>query len=225
MLAEARSGAPDPRVLLAETQLAGQGRRGRTWSAPARSSIMMSLLLRPRRPTEQWSMLSPLVAVALCDTLRSVAAVNATVKWPNDVLVDGAKIAGILAAVADGSVVVGMGVNVSHNQDDLPISSATSVALANGSQTDRETLIVDFLRRFEERYTEWEHSGASSIVAAWRERSATLGQTVRVELPGGEFLDGQATDINDLGGLLIKDGKGTVHTVTAAETVHLRPST
>ncbi|MFC4333733.1 biotin--[acetyl-CoA-carboxylase] ligase [Salininema proteolyticum] len=221
LLREAASGAPAPRVLLTELQLAGRGRRGRTWTAPARSSLMMSLLVRPKAAPEHWSLLTPLTALALAETLEGVG-LSPAVKWPNDVLLDGRKTAGILAAADGGAAVIGMGVNVSTTREELPLPEATSLAVAGADPLDRNALASEFLTRFASLYTAWE-SDPASVLGPVRQRSATLGREVRVELPGGEALVGTAVDLTGDGGLVVAS-EGERRTVTAAETVHLRPA-
>ena len=134
LLAAARSGAAEGLVLVAEAQTAGRGRQGRTWLAAPGTALTFSVLLRPRGvPGSQLGWLPLLAGVAVVAALRQSAGVQAELKWPNDVLTGGAKLAGILAESWGDSVVVGIGINVSQREDELPVPTATSLLLARGA--------------------------------------------------------------------------------------------
>ena len=134
-------GAPSGFVLATDHQTAGRGRLGRTWTAPRGSSIAMSVLLRPAREPATWTWLPLLAGLAVADSLRAMADVPAVLKWPNDVLVDGAKICGILAERVDApsgaACVLGLGINVHLAADELPVPTATSLAVLRPGQTLR----------------------------------------------------------------------------------------
>lgn len=222
----ARAGDPDAdrAVLLAETQEQGRGRHARTWISPPRAQIAMSLLVRLRGiEPSALGWLPLLTGVAVVDALRATAGVDANLKWPNDVLIDGRKVAGILAEVASGgeapAIVVGVGLNVGLTEAELPVPHATSLALAGAKVTDRTELVRSLLAEFARRFTAWRDAGwaTTDLIGGYRDRCATLGALVRAELPGGQTIEGIATDIDTAGRLLIGD-----HAVSAADVTHLR---
>jgi BirA family transcriptional regulator, biotin operon repressor / biotin---[acetyl-CoA-carboxylase] ligase len=222
LAARARRGDAAGAVLLAEEQTAGRGRLDRRWEAPPRSSLLLSVLLRPTTPPGTWTMLPFLAGVAVAEAVRSVSTLDATLKWPNDVLVGGRKLGGILVERIDTAVVVGIGVNVSLREPELPVPTATSVALAGGV-ADRELLAREVLRAFARRLAAWRDAdGApSAILPAYREICATIGWTVTVQLPGGDDVNGMVTEVDDLGRLVVSTPDGTT-AVSAGDVVHVR---
>jgi BirA family biotin operon repressor/biotin-[acetyl-CoA-carboxylase] ligase len=238
---------PDLSVLATDFQSAGRGRLDRVWQAPPCSSLAVSVLFRPAAPDGSalpptaYAWLSLLCAVALADTLREDAGVDAAVKWPNDVLAGGKKISGILARLVPlgpaPGVVVGTGVNISLTADELPAPTATSLLL-EGSPRGTTEVLAGFLRRVGRYYTAFVAAGGDpeaplvgvplpgvsqpglrALVAA---RMATLGARVRAELPGGAFLDGTAAELASDGALVVQDATGTLHRILAGDVVHLR---
>nr|WP_277605823.1 biotin--[acetyl-CoA-carboxylase] ligase [Glycomyces sp. L485] len=224
----ARHGGGQGRVLIAEQQTHGKGRLGRQWVCPPGAGLMISMLLRPERPREDWGTLSLAAAVALEEALRAVAGVNTRLKWPNDVLINGRKVCGILAAVEGGAVVLGVGLNVSLTEEELPVPEATSLLLAGAATLDREAIAVDFLAHFAAVYRTWEAEGPAHVIARWREYSATLGRGVAVTFPDGRKVSGTAADISGDGRLVVRhrgeEGREEVLTVAAGDVVHLRRS-
>ncbi|WP_406236642.1 biotin--[acetyl-CoA-carboxylase] ligase [Nocardia sp. NBC_01009] len=222
----ARAGEPDAdrSVLLAETQEHGRGRHARSWVSPPRAQLSMSLLVRlPGVAPAALGWLPLLTGVVVVDAVRSTSGVAATLKWPNDVLIDGRKVAGILAEVAAGdgapTVVIGIGLNVSLTEAELPVPHATSLTLAGAADTDRTLLARSLLTEFARRFTAWQDANwaTTDLIAAYRERCSTLGARVRAELPGGQTLTGTATDVDATGRLLIGD-----QAVSAGDVTHLR---
>jgi BirA family biotin operon repressor/biotin-[acetyl-CoA-carboxylase] ligase len=205
LLAEAEAGAAGGRVLVAEAQTAGRGRLERQWVSPPRGSLTFSVLLRPADlPPARRAWIPLLAGIAVASALRRSAAVDALLKWPNDVLVGGAKLAGVLAETRRDAVVVGVGINVSLRRQDLPVPGATSLLLEN-------------------RYMAW--AGAdpdvSGLRAEYLQRCATVGRQVRVELPGGRALTGIAADIDAGGRLVVRTSSGLT-SVSAGDVVHVR---
>lgn len=222
----AAAGSPQGLVVVAEHQSAGRGRVGRAWSAPPRSGLALSVLLRPPVAARaQWGWLPLLAGVAVATAVRRVADVEAALKWPNDVLVKGRKLAGILAEAGGDAVVIGMGVNVSLREDELPVPTATSLVLAGATTTDRDTLLRAVLRELGGRYRDWCAADCdavrSGLLAAYRELCATLGRDVVAHLPGGTQLTGTASDVDTAGRLLLDTGDGPA-TLAAGDVVHLR---
>jgi BirA family biotin operon repressor/biotin-[acetyl-CoA-carboxylase] ligase len=220
--ARARAGEPAGYVLIAEEQTAGRGRLDRSWQAPARSSLLVSVLLRPMSSPSTWTLLPFVAGVAVAEAVRGVGRLSAELKWPNDVLVDGRKLGGILVERVDSAVVVGIGVNVSLRSTELPVPTATSVALAGGV-ADREVLAKEMLRALARRYDLWQAAGgaSSSILPAYREICATIGWNVTVQLPGGESVDGLVSAVDDAGRLVVMSDDGAT-SVSAGDVVHVR---
>ena len=234
---------PDLSVLTAEMQTAGKGRLGRTWIAPPQSSLFVSTLLRPVNaagrplPTSSYGWLSLLAALALAESVAGRTGVEARLKWPNDVMVDGRKLAGVLAQlVVDSSgappaVVVGVGMNVSLTDEDLPVPTATSLLMEYASTTDRNILLEDYLRGLAAKYREFRAvdgdasqlwTDGTSLREKISARMVTLGQQVRAELPGGEALTGRAVALDAHGSLVMVDEAGERHEIVAGDVVHLR---
>jgi BirA family biotin operon repressor/biotin-[acetyl-CoA-carboxylase] ligase len=235
----ARAGAPEGLVLVAEHQRAGRGRAGRQWSSPPRAGLAVSVLLRPGEPGHggpavppaRWSWLSPLAGVALVESVTGVTGLAPTLKWPNDLLVDERKCAGVLAEVVGEAVVLGVGLNVTLGADELPAPSpaglpATSLALAGARTADRAALLVALLRRLAERYLSWRATGGDpdgcGLRAAYLRSCATVGRRVRVLLPGGGELVGEAETVDLEGRLVLRTADGT-RTLAAGDIIHLRP--
>jgi BirA family biotin operon repressor/biotin-[acetyl-CoA-carboxylase] ligase len=208
--ARARAGAPEGMVVVADSQSAGRGRRGRPWEAPAGSSLLVSVLLRPAAP-HLALVAAGLAALAAC---RTTTGVDASLKWPNDLVVEGhGKLAGILAEGApDGGVVVGLGINVDWATTPPP-AGATSLALVGGVEVDREGLLVAYLVALEDRCRQ----APDALMADYRAACSTIGRPVRVALPDGTALEGSATGVDDDGRLVI-DGRH----VAAGDVVHVR---
>ncbi len=243
LLSAARAGAAEGLVLAAEEQTAGRGRMGRPWVSPPLAALTFSVLLRPASvPAARRGWLPLLAGVAVASALRSAAAVDARLKWPNDVLLDGAKVAGILAEQSGDAVVLGAGINVSAGRDDMPAAGATSLAMAGAACTDRENLLGRVLAELERWYLAWlgaERPGpgdagrgpagsgppgdadACGLRPEYRRLSGTLGGPVRVSLPGGQVLTGTAQDVDEAGRLVISAASGLV-AVSAGDVVHLR---
>ncbi|MDT0446998.1 biotin--[acetyl-CoA-carboxylase] ligase [Streptomyces johnsoniae] len=220
-------------VLVAEEQHSGRGRLDRTWSAPPRSGLFFSVLLRtgPEVPDERLSWLPLLAGVATATALARAAGVDTALKWPNDVLVtvDGEerKLGGILAERAEGgTVVLGIGLNVSLGAAELPVPGAGSLLLAGAVSTDRDPLLRAVLRSLADWYTRWTAAGgdpaAAGLLDAYAAGCATLGRRVRAELPGGGEARGTAAAVDGEGRLVIEGDDGARREVAAADIIHLR---
>lgn len=203
----ARAGEPHGLVVVAEEQTAGRGRLDRTWSSPPRAGLTLSVLVRPDGPLGWVPLLGGL---GVARALREQAQVDAVVKWPNDVLVGDKKVCGLLAEAVDGAVVLGIGLNVTTRAEELPVPTATSLALAGAATTDRETLLKAVLRSLAGALGDRDVQGYKAVCA-------TIGQRVRLELPGGDAVEGTADDV-DVDGRLVVDGAA----YAAGDVVHLR---
>jgi BirA family biotin operon repressor/biotin-[acetyl-CoA-carboxylase] ligase len=199
----AADGQPEGVVAVADEQTAGRGRLGRSWIAPPRAALLVSVLLRPALPPDRMHLVTLGAALALVDVVPE----HARIKWPNDVVVDDRKLAGILAeADGQGAVVVGMGCNV---RGDWFPPELQEIATATGMP--RDELLDSWLSAFDTRL-----DLIDQIIDDARKLSATIGRHVRVELPGRTF-EGTATALTPEGYLVVDD-----HVVTAADVVHLR---
>ncbi|MEV0218012.1 biotin--[acetyl-CoA-carboxylase] ligase [Streptomyces sp. NPDC050704] len=227
---EAEEGA----VLVAEEQDAGRGRLDRQWTAPARSGLFFSVLLKPVGvPVERWGWLPLLAGVATATALSRAAGVDTALKWPNDLLLtiggEERKAGGILAerAGSDG-VVVGIGINVTLREDELPVPGAGSLALAGAVTTDRDPVLRAVLRSLEDWYLKWRDAGgdpaASGLQEAYAAGCATLGRVVRAELPGDTSITGEAVAVDGDGRLVLATAEGVQQPVGAGDIVHLRPT-
>lgn len=230
----ANEGADEGAVLVAEEQTAGRGRLDRQWTAPPRSGLFFSVLLRPTQvPVHLWGWLPLLTGVAVATGLSRAAGVDTALKWPNDLLVtvggEERKAGGILAERAgEDGVVVGVGINVTLRADELPVPQAGSLALAGAVTTDRDPLLRAVLRSLESWYDRWRTVGgdpaASGLQETYAAGCATLGRRVRAELPGDRALVGEAVAVDGDGRLVIATEEGVQEPVGAGDIVHLRPA-
>ncbi|MER5290888.1 biotin--[acetyl-CoA-carboxylase] ligase [Streptomyces pharetrae] len=225
---------PEGVILVAEEQTSGRGRLDRQWTAPPRSGLFFSVLLRPAEvPVARWGWLPLLTGVAVATGLARTAGVDTALKWPNDLLVtvggEERKAGGILAerAGADG-VVVGVGINVTLRADELPVPQAGSLALAGAVGTDRDPLLRGMLRALEDWYGRWRSAGgdpaACGLQDTYAAGCATLGRVVRAELPGDRSVTGEAVAVDGDGRLVIATEEGVQEPVGAGDIVHLRPA-
>ncbi|QUQ70890.1 biotin--[acetyl-CoA-carboxylase] ligase [Kutzneria sp. CA-103260] len=224
----ARAGAADRTVLFAEEQTAGQGRRARTWVSPPHTGLYVSVLLRPDVPPQRIPWITLLAGVALARTVTGLG-VDAALKWPNDLLANGSKCAGVLAEADDG-VVLGMGLNVAALPGDVPPGAgglpATSLEQQDASTTDRTEIAIQLLTNLAELDDAWrqEHGDpiASGLHAEYRKHCSTLGLRVRIELPGDRELVGTAVEVDVDGQLVVRTDDGARRSVHAGDVVHLR---
>lgn len=225
-----RAGAPDGLVVVADHQTVGRGRRDRSWETPAGVAVTFSLVLRPDLQPREWPWLPLLVGHAVARSLVGMGY-DARVKWPNDVLIDGRKLCGILlerVETPDGpAAILGCGLNVLTTADELPVHTATSLLLERpDAPPDRHDVLQRVVTAIRERYDAWraggEH-GTARLAASYASSCATVGQQVRVELPGGEMLTGEAVDV-DRDGLLVVATPDGERRVGAGDVVHVRPA-
>ena len=231
LLARALRGEPEGAVLAAEEQRAGRGRMGRTWTSPPRAALTFSVLLKPAVPPARRGWLPLLTGVTVAAAVTEVTGVETGLKWPNDLLAGEAKLAGILAEAVGDAVVVGIGLNVSTEPAEFPSPRpgalpATSLRAVGAAALDREELLLAILAGFERWYRAWQQargdpdrSGLRDEYVRW---SATIGRTVRAELPGGQALSGSAVGVDSDGRLLVRVSSGSEVAVAAGDVVHLR---
>ena len=215
-------------VILTEEQTAGRGRRGRTWSAPPGSSILMSVLLFPARgthPRAAW--LTALAAVATAEVVAAWSGPGAaiTIKWPNDVRVGGRKIAGILVERATRAAVIGVGLNANIDPETFPPelrASATSLSIVTGGRIDRSELARALIQRLDAWYQLGLTHGPESLNGSWRDRSEHLGQTVAVTTPDGPAL-GRLDDLHLRHGLSLTLPDGRRRQIPIPEVLAVTP--
>lgn len=230
-VAMAESAAAVPRtttVLITEEQVQGRGRAGRGWVCPAGAGLMFSVLLRePAIPADRRGWVGIALGLGIVRAISAVTGLTATLKWPNDVLIDGAKCAGILGEVSGDAVIIGSGINVTVDRADLPRADATSLWLSGARAMDRERLLVailDYLGRTLDRWVAARGDvDASGLRGEYRRFCSTLQSRVRVELPSGRSVIGWAEDIDASGSLIVRDEHGRMAGYSAADVVHLRP--
>jgi BirA family biotin operon repressor/biotin-[acetyl-CoA-carboxylase] ligase len=207
----AAGGAPQGTVVTADEQVAGRGRQGRSWTAPAGKALLYSAIVRP---LQQRHLVLPLAApLAVAEAAEAVAAVSCAIKWPNDVWIEGRKCAGVLieARPQDGWAVIGVGLNVSIEPDEFPEElRGTATSLGNGATVD------DALQALNDSLARWVRAEPQAVLAAFRERDALYGR--RIAWEGGE---GTAEGIDERGNLIVDIPSGERLTLGAGE-VHLR---
>lgn len=236
----ARAGAPDGLVVVVDHQKSGRGRLGRSWESPAGTSVTFSLLVRPTVPDARWSWIPLLTGHTVAKALTALGY-EAKVKWPNDILLpvssgaDGPsedrKVAGILVERVDTpdgpAAVVGVGINVGLQRDELPVPTATSLALVDGVPTpDRSDVLLAAVTAIREGLDVWQAGGDPAharLRESYLSNCATVGRPVRAELPGGGVLEGEACDVDPDGRLVVQTADGPT-AVGAGDVVHVRPS-
>lgn len=232
LVARARSGEPGGLVLVADEQTGGRGRQGRSWQSPAGAGLTASVLLRPDVPPEWLGWVPLLGGVAVAEALRRASQVDTALKWPNDVLIGGLKVAGLLAELVPAGavggppgVVLGIGVNLTQADGELPVPTATSLALAGAAVTDRDAVLAAVLDALAGWYQAWVAAGGHAIrcgvAAVYRDACVTVGQEVRVQLPHGGEVTGRCEGVHDDGRLLVRNGVDQV-ALSAGDVVHVR---
>jgi BirA family biotin operon repressor/biotin-[acetyl-CoA-carboxylase] ligase len=195
-------------VVATEYQSAGRGRLDRKFEAPLSSALMFSFYIEPTREKTDWSFLTLLTGLSAVFTLTTLDPESSpTLKWPNDIQLGDGKVDG---------VIIGLGLNVGMTQDELPVAHATSLSLHEFSTLDRNLILSTFLTTFEDLLHRWQNG--EDLRHLYCERSATIGQDVRIEHPDGSHKNGKAAGITPTGELILEDGSR----VTVGDIVHLR---
>ena len=227
VMEQAREGAAEGIVAVADHQTAGRGRRDRRWTAPPGSSLLFSVLLRPDLPPESLHLTTAAVALATAAACADVAGLEATIKWPNDLLIGERKLAGVLAESLVGeagtgpAVVVGAGLNVNW-PPVLPAEIAhlaTALNRESGAEVDRPALLVAVLENLDDYIDDW-----SAVAHDYRARCATVGRQVRVDLGEKGNIEGMAVGLTDDGLLEVQQRGGRTHSIAIGDVVHLRQS-
>ncbi|WP_036582496.1 biotin--[acetyl-CoA-carboxylase] ligase [Paenibacillus darwinianus] len=221
----AEEGAPEGTLVVAEQQLQGRGRMGRPWISPKGKGVWMSFILRPSIPLPFTPQLTLLAAVALCRSLRRLTGLDIGIKWPNDLLIDGKKISGILLESSAEEerlkyVVAGIGISLNLDASDYPpdmLAKAVSLKLAAGRPFDRSETIAEFLNEFEELYLLYGEEGFGPIRTLWEALSVSLDKPCVLTTPQGSVIEGSPVGLADTGELLVKREDGKVVHVFSAE--------
>lgn len=224
LAARARGGASEGMVRISDEQTSGRGRLARTWVSPAGASLSMSVLLWPDHGGEAWGWLSLLAGMAITDALEELAPPEATVelKWPNDVLIDGKKVCGILSERIehpDGArAVVGMGINIALTQEELPVPNATSLLLA-GFEVRSVDVAAGVLRHFERLYRKWRRD--ADLRVPYQRRCASIGTELRIVVSETETVTGRGVGVDQFGRLLVETAGG-VRAFAVGDVIHAR---
>lgn len=223
----ASQGLPGGIVILAEAQEKGKGRLGREWFSPEGMNLYFSLLLRPYQPARDFPLYSLATSVALIEAIQRTTGLAVQIKWPNDVVLEDKKLAGILLESEvrgdqSPSLVVGVGVNVNIGLTDFPPElqkSATSLRIALGRPVDRADLLIELFNQLVEQYRLVDDKAL--LIQAVRQHCQTLGRRVRVQTARQEF-EGWAEDLQEDGALLIRMGDGNQRRILVGDVTHLR---
>ena len=209
--------ALDGQVIATEFQSDGRGRLDRTFEAPAQSALLFSFYIKPRNQRSEWGFIPLIAGLSLVRAITTIdTAMNVSLKWPNDLIINEKKCAGIIAQTTNEGIVIGIGLNVSMTPNELPVSTATSLAIEGSTITDRNLLLSHLLNTFAELFEAWEEG--SELLDEYASASSTIGKKVRIELPGGENLEATVARISHTGELVLDDGRH----VSAGDVIHLR---
>ncbi len=222
-------GAPEGTVVIADSQTKGRGRMHRIWHSPAGSNIYTSIILRPHLPPEEAPLISMVAGVAVAETLTQYCPGKIELKWPNDVLVKGKKICGILAQMKTAAedvdfVVVGIGINVNIRGNQFPaevLEIATSLSLETGQEISRQDLIIKLFENFAKWYRKLLQNGFAAIKEKWLNLAPMIGQNVQV-IHFYETIQGQAIGIDDAGSLIIVSVQGEKMVINAGDATILK---
>ena len=203
-------------VIAAEFQSSGRGRLDRKFDAPAGSALLFSFYITPKRSRSDWGFLSHLAALCMSEIISNDLDIAVSLKWPNDILIADKKVCGLIAqATADG-VIIGIGLNVGMSLAEIPVATATSLAIAESDQLDRNQILIQFLERFSLRFLDWDTG--RDFMDEYSKVSATLGCDVQIEVTGRENRIGFAQSITASGALILADG----FEVNVGDVLHLR---
>ncbi|WP_090831402.1 MULTISPECIES: biotin--[acetyl-CoA-carboxylase] ligase [unclassified Bacillus (in: firmicutes)] len=216
--------AEEGTVIIAEEQITGRGRMGREWHSPKFTGIWMSLILRPKISPAKAPQLTLLTAIAVVQAIQTVTGLEPQIKWPNDILLNGKKITGILTemqAEADriNSIIIGIGMNVNQNKEDFPkeLQSIASSLLIEGEEyVSRASLVREFFIQFEKLYLLYLDKGFSPIKYLWESYAISIGKTVRARTLNA-VIEGKALGITDDGVLRLEDSSGEIHFIYSAD--------
>lgn len=219
-----QNGTPEGIVIFAESQTKGRGRLGRTWVSPARKGLWFSVLLRPQVSFQSATRLTVVAATALARAIQGQTGIVPTIKWPNDILIRGRKVSGILTEI-DGEVemvryaVVGIGINVNILEEEFPEElrhRVTSLQIEAGQPVNRSDLAVAILTELDRDYARVQSGRFEEVADEWRQRCGTLGQQVTVR-SGSRTVQGRAESIDSDGALLIRTQHGRLERIVGGD--------
>jgi len=218
----ANRGTPEGTLVISEKQTKGRGRKGRSWFSPSHDGIYISLILRPDIPPDEAPKISLLTAVTVAETLLSLTPLDVKIKWPNDILINEKKVAGILTEISTeldviNHVVVGLGLNV--NTQNFPediFKRATSVYMETGERFSRVKIIREYLKQIEKYYDLFTKRGIAPVIKRWNELTHMIGRRVMVEVVGNKHV-GKAQGLDADGFLILKDDRGRTHRIISGD--------
>jgi BirA family transcriptional regulator, biotin operon repressor / biotin---[acetyl-CoA-carboxylase] ligase len=224
----AESGAAEGEIVIAESQTQGRGRLGRRWESPPLSNLYLSIVLRPGLPPKHAPQITLAAAVALVETVGSFLPRPPVIKWPNDILIDGKKLAGILTEAACDTecvqyVILGIGLNLNYRAETMPETlrqRATSMADRAGENLSRETVLVRLIHDLDRCYGELEESGFAALRPRWEAHFGLRGRRVRVEL-GDQTIIGRAQGIDHEGALIVETDDEQRRSIIAGDVIPL----
>lgn len=222
----AEQGAADGEIVVAEAQSAGRGRLGRQWASPPFANLYLSIVLRPRLAPTEIAQVTLMAAVALADAVSGFIPNRPTIKWPNDILVDGKKLAGILTELACDEngvkfVILGIGVNVNYQPAAMPAAiggRATSMLALVQSEVPREAFLTRLIQDLDRCYGVLESAGFSALAPRWESYFGLRGAAVKVAMVN-ETLIGRALGLDRDGALLVEDASGVRQRVLAGDVI------
>jgi BirA family biotin operon repressor/biotin-[acetyl-CoA-carboxylase] ligase len=214
-------GAEEGTVIFAEHQTRGRGRHGRSWASPRGKGLWFSIILRPKFPSENFSRITIAASVAVARAIETQTSLRAAIKWPNDVLLNGKKCAGILTESRNNNTaILGIGVDVNCDADDFPTELrevATSLAIESGKIVDRNAFSAEILRQLDELYR-LAHENFERVADEWARRCTTLGKQIVVKI-GERRIEGCAQALDERGALLVRLDSGRVEHVLGGDLV------
>ena len=203
-------------VIAAEFQSAGRGRLDRKFDAPAGSALLFSFYITPKRTRSDWGFLAHLAALCMAEIISNDLNIAVSLKWPNDILIADKKVCGLIAQATTDGIIIGIGLNVAMSLPELPVATATSLAIAESDQLDRNQILSQFLERFNLLFLDWDTG--RDFIDEYSKVSATLGCDVQIEVAGRENRIGFAQSVTASGALILADG----FEVNVGDVVHLR---
>jgi BirA family biotin operon repressor/biotin-[acetyl-CoA-carboxylase] ligase len=206
-------------VIVAEYQSAGRGRLDRTFEADSHTALLFSFYIKPQCSTERFTFIPLLAGLVVAETLNTYVCSGFTTKWPNDILHGDKKVAGLLVERCGDGLIVGIGINTSMTQAQLPVPTATSLLLIHGAAPDRNQLLAEILKAFATALADW--STGHDFVARYAALSSTLGCDIEITLPNKSVTRGRASSVDASGALVLATGES----ITVGDVVHVRVAT
>ncbi len=218
----AREGALEGTIVIADTQTSGKGRLGRTWVSPPKTGIWLSLILRPEIKPQHAGQLTLLSGLCMCEAIHNITGMNSYIKWPNDVVVNGKKVCGILTEMNAeiervNHVVLGIGVNVNQNEFNEDLPYATSLSIEGKTNYKRSIIVKEFIDIFEKAYETYKVSESlAEFLPRYENRCITLGKEVKI-IEGGKEIIAKAINVEENGNLIVMLSDGTKKQIYAGE--------